>query len=230
MRTIKQYVDWMKLCRKLDPDCTFLNHHFCREGRPTEEELREYGATKRISDIERRLYTRGPTELVDLDNSILTASEEKDKLEELLDKTGFEIVEKTSKRNSKIIFNDNVPALWTNYEHRDGVVSLQLFYGIDRPLLHANIKAKKGTGLVSYYDIIEEVRSGDAEYSFYATIFLNNYGKRKFIPNQSRFEARKALNVGMRDNSLQLLEAIVKKKIPAILYPKPADPVLLNIP
>lgn len=44
------------------------------------------------------------------------------------------------------------------------------------------------------------------------------------------FEAEKALEVGMRDNSLPLLEAIVQNRVPTILQPKYASLSLLNLP
>ncbi len=230
MRTIQQYIKWMKLCQQLDPDCTYLVHHNYRKDRRTEADVEEDGAAPlKLSDIEIRLYRDGPTGLLDLDNSVLYTGGEKDRLEKLVVVARFNVNEKIEKRNSKTVFDD-IPALYTRYEHRKGVVSLQFFYSTERPFLSVNIRAREGTDLISYSKLLEEVRSGDAELEFSACILFNHYGSRPFKPNQSRFEDKKSLEVSMRDNSLPLLEAVLDKRLPALLKPKGTYPILLNLP
>lgn len=230
MRTIQQYLHWMKLCQQLDPDCTYLVHHNYRKDRRTREDLEEDGAAPlKLSEVERRLYVEGPPGLLDLDNCVLYLAKEKDRLEKLLEESRFEVSEKIQKRNTKTVFDD-VPALCTRYEHKKGIVSVQFFYGSERPILRANIKARESTAPLSFYKHVEEVQSGEAELSFTACILLNHYGRRSFVPNQSGYEEEKSLEVGMRDNSLPLLEAIVQNRIPAILQPKYASITLVNLP
>lgn len=229
MRTIHQYFDWMKLCKQLDPDCTYLVSHSHREKRGiTEEELEREGIPP-LSEMEEKLYVKGPTGLLELDNSVLYVKGEKEQLEKLLEKAGFEVNEAILKRNFETGF-DNAPAWCTRYDHKNGVVTLQFFYGMKKPLLRANIKDRKDTGLLSWLDLIEEVYSGEAEYLFDAAFILNHYGRKPFRPNQSGFEFEKAQEAGMRDNSLPLLEALVNEAILAILKPKGTYPVLLNLP
>lgn len=56
MRTIQQYVDWMKLCQQLDPDCTYLVHHNSRQYGATNKELQADGATPlKHPDVEKEL-------------------------------------------------------------------------------------------------------------------------------------------------------------------------------
>lgn len=229
MRTIQQYINWMKFCQKLDPDCTYLVHHNYRKDRGTRVDLEEAGATPLKSfDVGRKLYLEGPQGLLDLDNGVLYIGDEKERLEKLLERVGFEVNEKIQKRNTKTIFDD-VAVFYTRYEHRRGIVSVQFFYGSEGPILCANIKTREGTTPVSFYKILEEVKSGEAELTFNGCILLNHYGKKPFKPGQSRFEEKKADEVGMRDNTLPLLEAIVQSGIPALLKPKGVSPTLLNL-
>lgn len=150
-------------------------------------------------------------------------------MEKILEKVGFEVNGAIMKRNFEADF-DNAPAWYTRYDHKNGVVTLQFFYGMKKPLLRANIKDRKDTGLLSWLDLIEEVYSEEAEYSFDAAFILNHYGRKPFKPNQSRFEFEKVQEAGMRDNSLLLLGALVQEDIPSLLKPKGTYPVLLNLP
>ena len=220
----------MRLCQQLDRDCTYRVYHNYRKDRRTKADLEENGATPlKLSDVERKLYQEGPDGLLDLDNSVLYIGGQKQRLETLVAKAGFNVNEKIEKRNSETVFDD-VPVLCTRQEHRKGVVSLQFFYGIEKPLLRANIMAREGTNLISYSKLLEEVRSGNAELTFSACILLNHYGTRPLVPNQTRFEDEKYREVSMRNNSLSLLEAVVEEKLPALLKPKGTYPVLLNVP
>ena len=250
MRTIADYLDWMKNVDKLDPTLEHLFYHQSRD------DLSECTAEDRErfpneTNIERELYVgdSNPGELVRLDNSVLYLSATIEEIERLYRKKGFELEDsKSIDEYTKLTLGRRaVVAKQRYFTHTEAPVVLRTFHSIENPysLRH---KVVTGTRTLGERELFEEVTEQNADIVINAFIWINGGASLGYDSKSSRriVEAMQKVNsvpasYGLDSVSQQgtkvlmmlvgpLLQTVVDQNVPAILTYKQGTNTVANLP
>ncbi len=254
MRTIVDYLGWMKKVDKLDPrlEHLFYNHARGDLFECTEEDRERFPDE---TDVEKELYVgdENPGELIRLDNSVLYLGATIEDIERLCKETGFEVRDSQSIDESVglNLGRRRVNAKQRYFTHSEAPESILLrtFHSIDNPysLRH---KVVAGTRTLSEKEMFEEVDEKEADIIVRASLWINggairNYDTQRQPSLRIVEAARKAREIpasyGLDSVSEQgtkslmmlvgpLLQTVVDQNVPAVLSYKQRTYTVANLP